>query len=179
MKWPLYAAFAVIAACGGQSTFSSGPDASSADSGGFLCVPNQSVACVGPGGCAGGQACNAEGNGYLPCDCGGSPGSEAGADSGQETGSSSADAGEEAGSSGSDSGLDSGADAGSSGGSDSGSESGGDSGHEAGSSDASASGFDGGSDTGVGDSGTDSVDQDGASLSSRRRRSTWTRRVRT
>src|SRR5262249_34258460 len=37
--------------------------------------PGQSIACVGPAGCAGGQACKADGSGYEPCDCGGSTGS--------------------------------------------------------------------------------------------------------
>ncbi len=34
------------------------------------CVPNESRACVGPAGCSGGQACNAEGTAFSPCDCG-------------------------------------------------------------------------------------------------------------
>jgi hypothetical protein len=34
------------------------------------CVPGESRACVGPGGCAGGQACSANGDRYEPCDCG-------------------------------------------------------------------------------------------------------------
>jgi hypothetical protein len=43
------------------------------------CIPGQSVACVGPGGCTGGQACNSAGTGYDTCQCsasgndGGSP----------------------------------------------------------------------------------------------------------
>jgi hypothetical protein len=36
------------------------------------CVPGASTPCTGPGGCAGGQACLADGSGYNPCDCGGS-----------------------------------------------------------------------------------------------------------
>lgn len=36
-----------------------------------LCTPGTSVACVGAGGCAGGQVCNAAGTGYGACDCGG------------------------------------------------------------------------------------------------------------
>jgi len=35
------------------------------------CVPGSTQACVGPAGCAGGQACNATGTGYDPCNCGG------------------------------------------------------------------------------------------------------------
>lgn len=34
------------------------------------CVPGASVACVGAGGCAGGQACKADGTGYAECVCG-------------------------------------------------------------------------------------------------------------
>lgn len=34
------------------------------------CVPGESRACVGPGGCSGGQACAADGKHYEPCDCG-------------------------------------------------------------------------------------------------------------
>ena len=64
MRVGIIAALTAIAACGG-SALTSPPDAST-----MLCTPNRSVACVGAGGCAGGQACNAEGSGYLPCDCG-------------------------------------------------------------------------------------------------------------
>jgi hypothetical protein len=60
--WFLSVGFAVVAACGGTSLAPSS-DAST------HCTPNQSVACVGPGGCAGGQTCNAEGTAYLTCDC--------------------------------------------------------------------------------------------------------------
>lgn len=35
-----------------------------------LCVPGASQACVGPGGCQGGQVCLADGSGLGPCDCG-------------------------------------------------------------------------------------------------------------
>jgi hypothetical protein len=35
-----------------------------------LCVPGATQACVGPGGCSGGQACAADGSRYEPCDCG-------------------------------------------------------------------------------------------------------------
>ncbi len=34
------------------------------------CVPGQSIACVGAGGCAGGQVCRADGTGYDECQCG-------------------------------------------------------------------------------------------------------------
>jgi hypothetical protein len=37
------------------------------------CTPGLSQACVGPGGCKGGQACARDGAGFGPCDCGGAP----------------------------------------------------------------------------------------------------------
>jgi hypothetical protein len=37
------------------------------------CVPGATQACVGPAGCRGGQACRADGGGFLPCDCGPTP----------------------------------------------------------------------------------------------------------
>lgn len=43
-----------------------------------VCAPGAAVACVGPGGCAGGQTCNAAGTGFGACDCGG--GQDAGGD---------------------------------------------------------------------------------------------------
>jgi hypothetical protein len=39
------------------------------------CTPGASQACVGRGGCAGGQACLADGSAFGPCDCGGAPAS--------------------------------------------------------------------------------------------------------
>lgn len=47
-------------------------DAAMRETSAEVCTPGQSVACVGPGGCAGGQACNADGTAYEACDCGGS-----------------------------------------------------------------------------------------------------------
>lgn len=47
-------------------------DGTTGDTGGEVCTPGRSVACVGPGGCAGGQACNASGTAYGTCNCGGS-----------------------------------------------------------------------------------------------------------
>jgi hypothetical protein len=35
------------------------------------CVPGSSQSCVGPAGCAGGQACRPDGSGFAACDCGG------------------------------------------------------------------------------------------------------------
>jgi hypothetical protein len=37
---------------------------------GLHCVPGASQACVGPGGCQGGQVCLPDGGGLGPCDCG-------------------------------------------------------------------------------------------------------------
>jgi hypothetical protein len=37
------------------------------------CVPGVSVACVGSGGCASNQVCNADGTGFGPCDCATTP----------------------------------------------------------------------------------------------------------
>jgi hypothetical protein len=34
------------------------------------CVPGSSQACVGPGGCSGGQSCRTDGSGFTSCDCG-------------------------------------------------------------------------------------------------------------
>lgn len=48
----------VVASCGGD------------DGGDPPCVPGVAVACVGPGGCAGGQMCRADGSGFAACDCG-------------------------------------------------------------------------------------------------------------
>lgn len=49
-----------LAACVGDD-----PPAASA-----LCTPHQSLACIGPGGCAGGQTCNARGSAFGDCVCG-------------------------------------------------------------------------------------------------------------
>lgn len=43
------------------------------------CTPGMSIACVGEGGCSGGQVCLADGSGYGTCGCGGS---DAGMDAG-------------------------------------------------------------------------------------------------
>jgi hypothetical protein len=47
--------------------------AAAGSGGGSVCTPGQSVACVGPGGCAGGQVCAADGRGFGACDCAGRP----------------------------------------------------------------------------------------------------------
>ncbi len=38
-----------------------------------LCVPGATQACVGPGACAGGQACLPDGSGFGRCDCAAAP----------------------------------------------------------------------------------------------------------
>jgi hypothetical protein len=78
-----FAASSALTACGGSSpTLSS----SAAQEAGAMtvCTPGASVACTGPGGCAGGQVCNANGSAFGACDCGSSAGTsiEAGATSG-------------------------------------------------------------------------------------------------
>lgn len=47
------------------------------------CTPGVAVACVGPGGCAGGQICNSDGASFGSCDCAGSRGVDW-SDSGRE-----------------------------------------------------------------------------------------------
>ena len=53
-----------------------------------VCSPGESIACTGPGGCSGGQACKADGAGYDDCVCGSDldGGAEPGATGGQGTG---------------------------------------------------------------------------------------------
>jgi hypothetical protein len=59
--WPLI--LLSTAACGGDpDTVPPEPTIS--------CVPNVTQICWGANGCEGAQACNAEGNGFDPCDCG-------------------------------------------------------------------------------------------------------------
>jgi hypothetical protein len=41
------------------------------------CVPGSTQTCVGPGACAGGQVCAADGQGFGPCDCGNTAPAEA------------------------------------------------------------------------------------------------------
>ena len=54
------AAVAGVAAC-----------SSSSGGSGTACTPGASVACVGVGGCSGGQTCASDGSGYGACACGG------------------------------------------------------------------------------------------------------------
>jgi hypothetical protein len=72
--WILFA----LLGCGGSSDVAttafdgdaSGSGGSTGSDAALLCVPGQSIACVGPGACQGGQACNADGRSYAPCACG-------------------------------------------------------------------------------------------------------------
>ena len=50
--------------------------------GGKACTPGQSIACVGAGGCSGGQICNQSGTGYGECACGSGGGDAGNSDSG-------------------------------------------------------------------------------------------------
>lgn len=43
----------------------------------LACVPGSTQACIGPGGCKGGQACASDGSRYETCDCSGQPTSSA------------------------------------------------------------------------------------------------------
>jgi hypothetical protein len=72
---PLFGS-ALIAACGS--------DEETATAGGS-CTPGQSVACAGPAGCSGFQACNASGTGFNTCDCGGGSGGGSTTSSGTAT----------------------------------------------------------------------------------------------
>lgn len=46
------------------------PPAASPPPAARACVPGATQACVGPGGCSGGQACAEDGTRYEPCNCG-------------------------------------------------------------------------------------------------------------
>lgn len=48
----------------------SAPAAATSEPAPLTCVPGTTQACVGPGGCSGGQACAADGSRYEACDCG-------------------------------------------------------------------------------------------------------------
>jgi hypothetical protein len=56
------AAVAGVAACSGSASLPSAIR---------QCTPGATQMCVGPGGCVGGQACSANGQGFDPCVCGG------------------------------------------------------------------------------------------------------------
>jgi hypothetical protein len=55
---------AAVAACSGSSSSTLGDGGAHT-----MCVPGASVACVGAGGCAGGQVCSLDGTHYGSCDC--------------------------------------------------------------------------------------------------------------
>jgi hypothetical protein len=38
-----------------------------------ICTPGATQSCLGPGACAGAQACRADGTGFMTCDCGPQP----------------------------------------------------------------------------------------------------------
>ena len=66
----------------------SGADSTSPGSG-RACAPGASIACAGPGGCTGYQACNSQGSGFDPCLCAvavGDSGSSADAGAGADVG---------------------------------------------------------------------------------------------
>lgn len=92
-------AFSVAAILG---AFTIGACGSSSDNGAAkTCASGQSVACTGPGGCSGGQACKADGSGYEACVCGvggGDGGSDGGTGSDSASDGSGGDAAAETGS---------------------------------------------------------------------------------
>lgn len=63
-------------------------DSTSTSTGTTVCTAGQSVACVGPGGCSGGQSCNAQGTGYGECLCGANDGGGGASDAGGDASSS-------------------------------------------------------------------------------------------
>jgi hypothetical protein len=93
----------VVAACGSSSNGGNGgtPDAGGDVSMAMTCTPGQSIACVGSGGCSGGQACTSDGSGYGACECAaGSDGGDASTGTGSDGATGEAgkpDAGPEAG----------------------------------------------------------------------------------
>jgi hypothetical protein len=48
----------------------SGAPSQQTPAGSMVCRPGETQKCFGPGACAGGQACVADGSGFGPCDCG-------------------------------------------------------------------------------------------------------------
>jgi hypothetical protein len=49
------------------------PDAGATPTRTTACTPGATQSCLGPGACAGAQACRSDGAGFMPCDCGGQP----------------------------------------------------------------------------------------------------------
>jgi hypothetical protein len=70
-----------IIQCGGMNSWGSlgppmgPPEKPAAEKGADarVCAPGSTQACVGAGGCKGGQACRLDGTAYDPCDCGPPP----------------------------------------------------------------------------------------------------------
>jgi hypothetical protein len=83
---------AAEAATGGSSgiggTVTGGSGGTTLADASLLCIPGQSIACVGPAACQGGQACKVDGQGYEPCVCGGGGGAGGGSGSGGSVGGS-------------------------------------------------------------------------------------------
>jgi hypothetical protein len=71
-----------FAACTGNTATLGDAGAGDATTG---CTPGMSIACVGAGGCAGGQVCSHDGTHFEPCDCA-HPGDDSGADTAGNTG---------------------------------------------------------------------------------------------
>jgi len=67
------ACHSLIARCGLLIALLASPLAGCGSDPDPVCVPGASVACVGEGGCAGGQVCNPAGSGFTPCACGSLP----------------------------------------------------------------------------------------------------------
>ena len=82
ISWLLGALVVVVAAACSNSSGSAGP----------TCAAGQSIACVGIGGCAGGQVCAADGSGYGACVCGGNQ--DGGVDAATDSGGSVGDSGD-------------------------------------------------------------------------------------
>jgi hypothetical protein len=54
---------------GGSGTGGSGTGGGSGATGPTVCIPGETQPCFGPGACAGGQSCLADGSGYGACEC--------------------------------------------------------------------------------------------------------------
>jgi hypothetical protein len=65
--------------CGRDAVDQAAAKAQAADAGAAAaprmssCMPGATQSCLGPGACAGAQACRPDGNGFMPCDCGSQP----------------------------------------------------------------------------------------------------------
>lgn len=67
--WAVFVLSGLLFNCGGGSNSAPGGDGDG-DGDDSLCASGETRACVGPGACEGGQACEADGQGWTPCDCG-------------------------------------------------------------------------------------------------------------